>query len=332
LSLLILDRDSVRAALPMPLAIAAMKEAFAAQSAGRVESPERTHLAITPYEGTTFVMAAFVNDDAAAARALAMKIVSVFGGNEALGKSRVQAAVLVLDPATGEPQALLEGATLTAIRTAAASGAATDLLARADSHTLAVFGAGTQARAHVEAICAVRPIRTVCAYSRTREKLDAMLADLARSAPDRRFVAAASPAEALAQADIVVAATSSTVPVFHDADLRAGTHINAIGTYTPNASEIPAHTVARAIVVVDSRAAACKEAGDLIQPQRDGIIDATHIHAELGEILLGTRPGRPDDGAVTLFKSVGLAAQDAVAARHAVQSALRQHLGKHIEF
>jgi len=332
MSLLILDRDAVRAALPMPLAIAAMKEAFSAQSAGRVESPGRTHLAVTPYEGTSLVMAAFVDDDAAAARALAVKIVSVFGRNETLGKSRVQAAVLVLDPATGEPQALLEGATLTAIRTAAASGAATDLLARADSHTLAVFGAGAQARTHVEAICAVRPIGTVCAYSRTREKLDVMLADLAQSSPDRHFVAAASPAEALAHADIVVAATSSAVPVFSDAELREGTHINAIGTYTPDASEIPAQTVARAIVVVDSRAAAWQEAGDLIQAQRDGVIDASHIHAELGEILLGTRPARSDDRAITLFKSVGLAVQDAVAARHAVQSALRQHLGKYLEF
>jgi ornithine cyclodeaminase len=328
---LILDRHAVRAALPMPLAITAMKEAFAAQSAGRVESPARPHIAVAPYEGMSLVMAAFVNDDAAAARALAMKVVSVYARNEALGKSRVQAAVLVLDPATGEPRALLEGATLTAIRTAAASAAATDVLARAESHTLAVFGSGAQARAHVEAICAVRPIRTVCAYGRTREKLEAMIVELERSSPDVRFVAAGSAAEALTQADIVVTATSSTVPVFRDADLRAGTHINAIGAYTPEASEIPAQTVARAMVIVDSRAAAWREAGDLIQAQRDGVIDASHVHAELGEIVLGTRPARSDDQVITLFKSVGLAVQDAVAARHAVQSALRQHLGKHVE-
>jgi ornithine cyclodeaminase len=261
-----------------------------------------------------------------------VKVVSVFERNASAGLARVQAAVLAIDPETGELQALLDGAALTAIRTAAASGAATDLLAREDSQTLAVLGAGVQARTHIEAICAVRPIRTVYCYSRTREKLEAMIAELVRDSPaDRRFVAAASPAEALRHADIVAATTSSGVPVFADADVRAGTHINAIGAYTPETSEVPAQTVARALVVVDSRAAAAKEAGDLIQAQRAGLIGEGHIHAELGEIVLGTRPGRSDDRTVTLFKSVGLAVQDAVAARDAVQLARRLHLGRHLE-
>ena len=331
MNLLVLDRNAVREALPMARAIATMKEAFAAQSAGRVESPDRTHLSVVPQDGTSLIMAAFVNDDDAAKRCLAVKVVSVFERNASAGLARVQAAVLAIDPATGEPQALLDNAALTAIRTAAASGAATDLLAREDSQTLAVLGAGVQARTHIEGSVPATDPHGHC-YSRTREKLEAMIAELVRDPPaDRRFVAAASPAEALRRADIVAVTTSSGVPVFEDADVREGTHINAIGAYTPENSEVPALTVARALVVVDSRAAAAKEAGDLIQAQRAGLIGEGHIHAELGEIVLGTRPGRSNDRIVTLFKSVGLAVQDAMAARDAVQLARRLHLGRHLE-
>jgi len=327
---LILDADAVREALPMPLAIEAMRQAFEALSGGRAEQPPRTHLSIAPHDGVSLVMPAFVNDDDAAKQALAVKVVSLYGRNAAAGLPRIQATVLVFDPATGALLALLDGTALTAIRTAAASAAATDLLARPDSRVLAVFGAGPQARAHVAAICAVRPIDVVRCYSRSREKADAMCAALSVEAGGRNIVAVSSPAEALADADIVVTATTSSTPVFDDADLRAGVHINAIGSYKPEVCEIPPETVARAMVVVDSRAAAWEEAGDLIQPLRAGLIGPEQIHAELGEILLGLRSGREDDSAVTLFKSVGVAIQDAVAARHAVQAARRFHLGKEV--
>jgi ornithine cyclodeaminase len=330
LSVLILDADAVREALPMPLAIEAMRQAFEALSGGSAEQPPRTHLSIAPHDGVSLVMPAFVNDDDAAKQALAVKVVSLYGGNAAAALPRIQATVLVFDPATGALLALLDGTALTAIRTAAASAAATDLLARPHSRVLAVFGAGPQARAHVAAICAVRSIDVVRCYSRSRERADAMCAALSVEAGGRNIVAVSSPAEALADADIVVTATTSSTPVFDDTDLRAGVHINAIGSYKPEVCEIPSETVARAMVVVDSRAAAWEEAGDLIQPLRAGFIGSDHIHAELGEILLGLRSGRQDEDAVTLFKSVGVAVQDAVAARHAVQAARRFHLGKEV--
>jgi ornithine cyclodeaminase len=327
---LILDADTVREALPMPLAIEAMRQAFEALSAGLAEQPPRTHLPIAPNDGVSLVMPAFVNDDDVAKQALAVKVVSLYGRNPAKGLPRIQATVLVFDPATGELLALLDGTALTAIRTAAASAAATDLLARPDSRVLAVFGAGPQARTHVAAICAVRPIDVVRCYSPSRDHTDAMCAALSVEATGRNIVAVSSTAEALADADIIVTATTSSVPVFADAELRAGVHINAIGSYKPEACEIPAQTVARAMVVVDSRAAAWEEAGDLIQPLRAGLIGRDHVHAELGEILLGIKSGREDESAVTLFKSVGVAVQDAVAARHAVKAARRFHLGREI--
>jgi ornithine cyclodeaminase len=329
--MLILGADAVREALPMPLAIEAMKQAFEALSGGRVEQPVRTHLSIAQNEGVSLIMPAYVNDEEAAKQALAVKVVSLFERNAAQGLPRIQAAVLVFDPATGALTALLDGTALTALRTAAASAAATDLLARPDGRVLALFGAGPQARAHVEAIRAVRGIDTVRCWSRSSGKLETMRAALDAEADDLDVVAVSSPAEALADADIVVTATTSCTPVFADADLPRGVHINAIGSYTADRCEIPPETVVRATVVVDSRAAAWEEAGDLIQPLRAGLIGADHVHAELGEILLGLESGREDENAVTLFKSVGVAVQDAVAARHAVQMARRFHLGREVE-
>src|SRR5262245_6565524 len=315
----------------MPQAIDAMKQAFAAFSGGQAVVPPRTHLASPQHAGVSLIMPALVNDPDPAREALAVKVVSVFDKNSDQGLARIQAAVLVIDSATGRPEALLEGATLTALRTAAASGAATDLLARRNSRVMALFGAGVQARAHLEAMCAVRPLDEIRIFARTPERVAALIVEIdMRGDPGIRLVAAASPAQALAGADIVCAATTSRTPIFADADLAPGVHINAVGSYTPDACEVPQETVRRALVVVDSRTAAGQEAGDLIQPLEAGLIDRNHIHAELGEIVLGRRPGRADERQITFFKSVGLAAQDAVAARHALANARGLKLGQEV--
>lgn len=331
--MLVLNAAEVRKALPMPDAVAAMKRAFAALSDGKALVPHRIHLPVAAHAGLSLIMPSFVDGDLPAEQALAVKVVSLFDGNEARGLARIQAAVVVLEPDTGRPIALLDGAMLTAIRTAAASGAATDLLARRDSRTLALFGAGVQARAHVEAMCAVRPIERVFVYCRSPTKTAALIADIAgRSGVSAELVAAGSPREALERADIVCATTTARDAIFDDADLRPGVHINAVGSYTPQVREIPPETVVRAMVVVDSRAAAWEEAGDLIQPFEAGLIGRDHIHAELGDLVLGRRPARPDDRAVTLFKSVGIAVQDAVAARVALENARRLALGTKVEW
>jgi len=327
---LILDAEAVRAALPMEHAIEAMRRAFAALARGGAVVPERIHLEVGAHDGIALVMPAFVEGED---EALAVKVVSLFAGNQARGLARIQAAVLALEPQTGRPLALLEGATLTALRTGAASGLATDILARPDAASVAVLGAGVQARTQLEAVCCVRGVETAWVFDPERSRAEAFAAEMAgagRVPTDIRPVASA--AEAVREADIVCAATTSATPVFADEDIRPGTHINAIGSFKPTVQEIPSATVVRSLVVVDSRQAALAEAGDLLVPIAQGLMSADDIHAELGELVLGRKPGRTSDDQVTLFKSVGIAVQDAVAASHALSRAREFGLGKEVRF
>lgn len=327
--MLILRATDVPRALPMAEAIEAVKRAYRALSAGEVEMPLRLSLPVAPHEGVSLFMPAYVHTPHE--EALAVKVVSVFPHNEKRGLPLIHAAVLVLEVRTGRPLALLEGSTLTAIRTGAASGVATEVLARPESRVLAVFGAGAQSRTQIEAVCTVRPIERVWLFAPHREHAEALAAEVAGQGPVPTDVrVAASPREAVAEADIICTATTSHTPVFADADLKPGVHINGIGSYTPDMAEVPPETVARALVVVDSRQAALAEAGDLIQPLRAGRITEAHIHAELGEILLGRKPGRTSPEQITFFKSVGVAVQDALTARVALRNALEQGLGQRV--
>lgn len=327
----ILSAADVRRALPIAAAIEAMRQAFAALSSQRAVVPMRAHVPVERHGGTTLVMPALVDDERGGG--LAVKVVSLFDGNADRGLARIQAAVVVLDPQTGRPLALLEGATLTALRTGAASGLATGLLARRDSRTAAVFGAGVQGRTQLEAVCCVREIETVWVYDAVAGRAQAMIAELAgREDLPGDLRAACDPRQAVAEADVICTATTAAREVFRDADLKAGAHINAVGSYQPQVREVPADTVARATVVVDSREAALAEAGDLIQPIAAGRIDAAHIHAELGEIVLGRKAGRQRDDEITLFKSVGVAVQDVAAARAALERADRLQLGQEVSW
>lgn len=329
--MLVLDAADVRRALPMADAIEAMKGAFAALSSGRAVVPERIRLDVEPHGGVSLIMPAFVDDEGGGA--LAVKVVSLFDHNRERGLPRIQAAVLALEADTGRPVALLEGATLTAIRTGAASGAATDLMARPDSRTAAILGAGVQGRMQLEAVCTVRPIETVWVYDPAAGAVQALVDEMAGQGPipaDLR--PAADPREALAEADVVCAATTSATPVFADADLKPGAHVNAVGSYQPHVQEVPAETVVRARVVVDSRRAALAETGDLIQPIRARFITADHIQADLGELVLGKAKGRTSDDEITLFKAVGVAVQDAACARAALARAEQLGFGQTVRW
>lgn len=304
-------------------AIEAMRRAFAGLARGEADVPLRTHLSAENERGVTLVMPARVEGDSTA---LAVKIVSVFDNNPDAGLARIQAAVIVLEPETGRPLALLEGSSLTAIRTAAASGAATDLLAREEAHVLAVFGAGVQARSHIEAMCAVRPISEIRVFDSMPDRADALMEEW--SGHDGVILARArSPADAVRTADIICTTTTSATPVFGDEDVSPGTHINAVGAYTPQTREIGEATVARAWVAVDDREAAWEEAGDLIQARNAGLIDKGHVKADLGELVADDRLRPTDPDQVTLFKTVGVAVQDAVAAAAALEGAKRLGLG-----
>jgi ornithine cyclodeaminase len=324
---LILNADDIDRALPIQEAIAAMKQAFAAIELGQAIVPLRTHIPVTEHDGVTLVMPAFLRD--AESPALTVKVASMFDRNPERDLARIQSAVTVLDPETGCPIAILEGATLTGIRTAAASGAATDFLARANSRTLAILGSGVQARTHLAAMCAVRDIQDVRVYSRNCERLrvcvDEMSGSNCCSAP---IIAVDSAAEAIREADIICCTTSSQTSVFEDADVSSGAHINAVGSSQPHVREVPTATVKRASVFVDECEAAWEEAGDLIQPLEAGEIDRDHVQASLGELTLKRHPGRKRDDEVTFFKSVGVAVQDAAAARIVVANAVRDGLGQ----
>lgn len=329
--MLVLSAEEVRRALPMGEAIQAMKKAYACLSSGKAEVPLRTRLPVQPHDGLSLFMPAYVN--AEAAEALAVKVVSLFPGNPARGLAYIQAAVLLLDATSGQTLALLEGSSLTAIRTGAGGGAATDLLARPESSIAAIFGAGAQGRTQLEATCTIRHIKTVFIYDPDRERAFAFADEMAGHGPipgDLRV--AQSPRAALAEADIICTATISTTPVFADQDLKAGAHVTAVGSYMPEMQEVPAETVKRARVVVDSRSATLAETGDLLQPMRAGIFAADHIYAELGEILLGQKPGRGSPEEITYFKSVGVAVQDAMAAQLAFQNAQKYGLGQEVQF
>ncbi len=324
----ILTEEDVRLALPMGEAIQAMKEAFRQLSAGMARVPLRARIEVTDQEGVALFMPALLHTT----RDLAVKIVNVFPRNAGLELPTIHAVVVVIDPDTGRPLALIEGGSLTAIRTGAASGAATDLLARSDARRVAIFGSGVQARTQLEAVCTVRDIEEAWVYSIDMEGAQTFAEEMGEVGPiPPQIKVAGEPIEALAAADVICTATTSSTPVFSGHDLRPGTHINAIGAYTPEMQELDEHTIEQAYVVVDSRAAVLAEAGDLMIPIQKGLIREDHIRAELGEIVSGDAPGRSTDDQITLFKSVGVAVQDAAAAGLALRRAEQLGLGQLVE-
>ncbi len=319
--LIYLSADDIRRALPMADAVAAMKEAFIALSAKRVQIPARTRLPLEA-EGLALIMPCSSPEKGAAS----LKWLSFCPSNPSRGFPVIHALVILADAATGAPLGVLEGSALTAIRTGAASGAASDVLARPEASTAAIFGAGTQARAQLAALLAVRKIRRARVFDVRPAAALAFSVEMTESL-GIEIVPAGTPAEALAGADVVCTATTATEPVFADRDIAAGTHINAVGVFDPLYAEIPPETVARSRVFVDHLEAALKEAGDLLRPAAAGLIKHDHFRVELGDVLSGRAAGRIRADEITLFKSVGSAVQDLYAAAQAVANARRLGLG-----
>ena len=322
----LLSARDVRAALPMPAAIAAVRRAFAELQRGRAVLPPRTHLDLPDQQGVALFMPSLLPETGS----LGFKAITLFDRNPAIGLPRIQAVVVVFDAPTGQPRALLDGTTLTALRTGAGSAVATDLLARPDACQAAVFGAGPQGRTQLEAVCCVRPIRRAWVVDPDRATAHRFAEEMS-SGLGLPVEVASSGAEALREAEIVCTATVSARPVFDDADLRPGTHVNAIGSYKPHVQEVPSATVARAKVVVDHLESALAETGDLLAPISQGVFSAESIHAELGELVLGTRPGRQNAEEITLYKSVGVAVMDLAAAAAALERAEELGLGASFE-
>lgn len=328
--MLILSRHDVEALLTMPEAIAAVEAGFRQLAAGAVEMPQRLATVIAPHNGIHLAMPAFVAGDPAAADpgTLSIKVVTVYNDNRAhYNLPTIHAVLLLHDARTGQALALMDAEHLTAMRTGAVSGVATQWMARPDASVLTLFGAGVQATTQLLAMAAVRPLQQVyvVALGDVRPFCAQMSAQLGIPVTPAADVRAA-----VAAADLICTATNSPTPLFDGAWLRAGAHINAIGAYTRTTRELDSLTVRRSRVIVDRRQAAQAEAGDIVIPIQEGVIGADHVVGELAELVTGAVPGRTAQGEITLFKSVGLALQDAVTAALVYRRALAQGRGQEV--
>ena len=308
----VLTRPDVEDLLDLDQLIDALADAMADVSSGAASIPPRVAAFVPQVEGMLGAMPGYLPSIGI----LETKLVSVFPHNERHGLPSHQAVILAFDPATGRPEALMDGTHITAVRTAAGSALSTRLLARRDASILAIIGTGVQARAHARAIPRVRPITEVRIAGRHSEKAARLVEEVA-SDVDATVRVVPSAQDAVEGADIVSATTHASQPVIDRKWVSPGTHVTSVGV-NRDGPEIDAATVADALVVVESRSAALAPfpagAIDLTSPIRDGLITEDHIHAELGELVTGARPGRTSDEQITLYKSVGLAAEDAAAA------------------
>jgi ornithine cyclodeaminase/alanine dehydrogenase-like protein (mu-crystallin family) len=310
--MLVMARDEVEARLDLDELIGALAAALAEFSAGRVSLPIRIAAHVAERDGILAAMPAYLPS----ARALITKLVSLFPTNDGSALPTHQAVIVVFDAETGEPKALLDGTAITAIRTGAGSALSVRLLARENASMLALLGSGVQARSHARAFARVRSLRGIRVAARDRGRAEALAAELTNElGVDARAVSDYE--EAVRGAALVAAATHSPDPVVQRAWLTPGAHITSVGV-NPHGRELAGEVVQDALVVVESRAAALAPfpggSNDLLWPIRDGLIDDAHIHAELGEIVAGSKPGRTSPEQITLYKSVGIAVEDAAAA------------------
>jgi ornithine cyclodeaminase/alanine dehydrogenase-like protein (mu-crystallin family) len=294
------DAKTLARALPMTAAIDALEAVFGAERLPA--GPLRTH--VETHDGTLLLMPAIGE------QGVGVKLVTLTPSNPERGLPFIHAVYALFDTATQAPVALLDGAALTAIRTAAVSGLATRHLARAEASRLSIFGAGVQARSHLRAMLAVRPIEDVVVVSRTRERAESLVKE---AGVDARVGAPND----VGDRDLVCTCTTSATPVFDGSLLAPGTHVNAVGAYRPDLRELDTETIERSRVVVETREAAMEEAGDLLIAIREGAIGEDHVVADLSEVVRGAKVRRSDDD-VTVFKSVGVAFEDLVVARAAV--------------
>lgn len=308
--------------LPMGECIEVMASAFETLARGRTQQPLRTVLRLPHERGAFAVMPAQLD----APDAFGLKVISVMPSNEGTRWDSHQGAVLLFEPQHGTLIAIMDASSVTGIRTAAVSALATRLLARPDAGDLALLGSGVQARTHLAAMGAVRPLRRVRVWSRSARNARAF-AQWAAPHVTCPVSPAASAREAVADADLICTVTSSREPVLCGEWIAPGAHLNAVGASLPEARELDTAAVARARLYVDRRESAQSEAGDFLIPLREGAIPLDHIVAELGEVVAGLVPGRRSGDEVTLFKSLGLAIEDVAAAHHVHEAAVREDVG-----
>lgn len=322
--LVVLDRTEVVRLLPMGECVDVMAHALATVARGNAILPLRPMIRLPDSPNIFALMPAYLGEP----KSVGVKVLTVFPVNHGTPIDAHQGAVLLFEADHGRLLAILDATTVTAIRTAAVSAVATKLLAREDAEDLAILGAGTQGRMHLDAMMVVRPVRQVRVWSRTTEHARA-LAQHARDHFDIHAEVCSTPAHAVERASIVCTTTASPTPVLEGAWLRPGTHVNAVGACIPTTRELDTEVVRRARLYVDRRESALAEPGDILFPLEEGAIGTDHIIAEVGELLLegGERLGRQTDDDLTLFKSLGLAVEDLAAAHYVYGKALATGTG-----
>lgn len=320
----LLSQNDIRQSLSMGRAIELMQDAFIALTQGAIQVPVRTN--ISNAAGSMLYKPALMP----ASNIFGLKVVSIFPGNADRELPVTTGLMLVNDSSTGLPLALMDAQYLTALRTGAGAGLATRLLADPETKVAALFGTGGQAACQLQALLAVLALDTVYVFSRSTENAEAFCRDQSETAGECRLVPGPS-SKVLSDCGVITAVTGSRTPVFADNDISVGTHINGVGSFRPDMSEVPVETVCRAAVFVDQRDAALHEAGDLVTPLKRGLLPADFAPAEMGEVLLQQRPGRTSEEQITFFKSVGNAAQDIVCAAEILALAEQQCLGQMVD-
>lgn len=328
MNILILDHSQVEQLLPIKECIPLMRDALIALAVGKAHQPLRTIMRPPDAKGVMGLMPSYVSG---ASAAFGLKAICVFPENPARGKDAHQGAVLLFSAETGELQAMMNASAITAIRTAAVSGVATDLLARADACNLAILGSGVQARSHLAAMSHVRPLKRCRIASRNfdhaRELVDEMRQDFSFPLEPVETVE-----EALKDSDLIVTATTAVEPIVKREWITGGAHLNLVGSSRPNGREVDSETMAATSFFVDRRESTLYESGDYLFAAREGVIGPDHIRAELGELLTGEKPGRTSAEEITLFKSLGLGIEDLFAAEYLYKRAKQEKLGTWVEF
>lgn len=321
---LILNKENVVSLLDMQDCINAVEKAFAELANGTAVLPLRIN--IIPPDGLALYMPAYLKE----MNALACKVVTVYKNNPAKFNIPTTIGKLLLqNPETGEVICIMDAGYLTAVRTGAASGVAVKYLARKNSNTTGIFGAGVQAKMQLWAVgCAVK-LTKAFVYDISAEAMDKFADEMSKML-NLEIIKCSSSDEIIA-ADIICTASSSSTPVFDGKKIKAGTHINGIGSHTPGARELDTEIIKRSKFIGDSRTACFNEAGDIMIPLKEGAILESHFYAELGEIITGKKPGRVNDEEITLFKSNGLAIQDAATAKLVYDKAVKKGVGQNIE-
>jgi ornithine cyclodeaminase/alanine dehydrogenase len=305
--------------------ITALEEAFREQALGQAIAPVRSSIAIAKKDGWIGIMPAYLEG----LQTFSTKIVSVYNKNPARNLPTIMATIVLNDPETGEALSVMDGSFITAMRTGGLGGLTAKYLSRKDSRTVGIFGAGVQGRTHLMALKEVRTITSAKVYDPVVERAKTYSQEMSKKLQIPVEVSQ-SPSDTVKDSDIVVTVSTSKEPLFDGRILRPGTHINAFGNFKLTERELDNETIRRSKVVVDLREAALSEAGDLTMPINDGVITAGHILADLGEVIIGSKPVRTSSSDITLFKSVGLGIQDCAASSLAYKKALEKGVGTRI--